>query len=44
MGMWFFIVFAVIHVYLVFYNDYVEARGVISSMSGGWKFQRDEPR
>ncbi|HYW78157.1 MAG TPA: Ni/Fe-hydrogenase, b-type cytochrome subunit [Thermoguttaceae bacterium] len=38
MMMWFFIVFAIIHIYLVFYHDYVEARGVISSMAGGWKF------
>jgi Ni/Fe-hydrogenase 1 B-type cytochrome subunit len=37
-AMWFFIVFAMIHVYLVFYHDYVEGRGVISSMAGGWKF------
>ena len=36
--MWFFILFSVIHVYLVFYHDYVEGRGVISSMAGGWKF------
>jgi Ni/Fe-hydrogenase 1 B-type cytochrome subunit len=38
MTMWFFIVFSMIHVYLVFYHDYVEARGVLSSMAGGWKF------
>jgi Ni/Fe-hydrogenase 1 B-type cytochrome subunit len=36
--MWFFILFSVVHVYLVFYHDYVEGRGVISSMAGGWKF------
>ena len=36
--MWFFVVFAMVHVYLVFYHDYVEGRGVISSMAGGWKF------
>jgi Ni/Fe-hydrogenase 1 B-type cytochrome subunit len=36
--MWVFILFAVIHVYLVFYHDYVERRGVTSSMIGGWKF------
>lgn len=36
--MWFFIVFAMVHVYLVFYHDYVEGRGEISSMGGGWKF------
>jgi Ni/Fe-hydrogenase 1 B-type cytochrome subunit len=38
MMMWFFIVFAMVHVYLVFYHDYVEGRGVTSSMVGGWKF------
>ena len=36
--MWFFIIFSMIHVYLVFYHDYVEGRGTISSMAGGWKF------
>jgi Ni/Fe-hydrogenase 1 B-type cytochrome subunit len=40
MGMWFFIVFTIIHVYLVFYHDYVEGRGTTSSMVGGWKFER----
>lgn len=36
--MWFFVIFSITHVYIVFYHDYVEARGVISSMTGGWKF------
>lgn len=36
--MWFFVIFTMVHVYLVFYHDYVERRGVISSMVGGWKF------
>lgn len=36
--MWFFVIFSMVHVYLVFYHDYVEARGVTSSMIGGWKF------
>jgi Ni/Fe-hydrogenase 1 B-type cytochrome subunit len=40
--MWFFIIFAIIHVYLVFYHDYVERRGVTSSMIGGWKFIEKE--
>lgn len=35
---WGFIVFAMVHIYLTFYHDYVEGRGVISSMIGGWKF------
>lgn len=40
--MWLFIVFTLIHVYLVFYHDYVEGRGEISSMGGGWKFIEEE--
>ena len=38
MAMWFFVVFTIVHVYLVAYHDYVEGRGVTSSMVGGWKF------
>jgi Ni/Fe-hydrogenase 1 B-type cytochrome subunit len=41
-AMWFFIIFVVIHVYLVFYHDYIEGRGEISSMGGGWKFIEEE--
>lgn len=37
-AMWFFIVFAMIHVYLVYYHDTVGTRGVLSSMLSGWKF------
>lgn len=41
--MWFFIIVAIVHDYLVFYHDYVEGRGTTSSMVGGWKFiDRDE--
>ena len=40
--MWFFILFTVVHVYLVFYHDYVEGRGELSSMGGGWKFIEEE--
>ena len=42
--MWFFIVFAIVHVYLVFYHDYIERRGVTSSMIGGWKFIDEEEK
>ncbi|MDJ0847253.1 MAG: Ni/Fe-hydrogenase, b-type cytochrome subunit [Myxococcota bacterium] len=38
--MWFFVVFTIVHVYLVVYHDYVEGTGVTSSMVGGWKFVR----
>ncbi len=44
MFMWVFIIFTMIHVYLVFYHDYVEGRGVLSSMAGGWKFIEKECR
>jgi len=37
-AMWAFIIFTVIHLYLVFYHDYVEGHGVLSSIVGGWKF------
>jgi Ni/Fe-hydrogenase 1 B-type cytochrome subunit len=39
---WFFIIFTLIHIYLVFYHDYVEGRGVMSSMVGGWKFVSED--
>ena len=40
--MWFFILFALIHLYLVVYHDYIERRGVTSSMIGGRKFIEEE--
>jgi Ni/Fe-hydrogenase 1 B-type cytochrome subunit len=40
--MWGFILFSVVHVYLVFYHDYIERRGVTSSMIGGWKFIEED--
>jgi len=39
---WFFILFTVIHVYLVMYHDYVEGTGEVSSMFGGWKFIEED--
>ena len=42
--MWFFVLFALVHIYLVFYHDYVEGRGTTSSMVGGWKFERKKPK
>jgi Ni/Fe-hydrogenase 1 B-type cytochrome subunit len=29
-------------VYLAFYHDYIEGRGTVSSIIGGWKFDRVE--
>lgn len=40
--MWFFILFVIVHVYLVFYHDYIERNGVASSMIGGWKFMDEK--
>ena len=39
---WAFPIFTIIHVYLCFYHDYVEGRGTLSSIVGGWKFERDD--
>ena len=36
--MWAFVLFAIVHIYLVFYHDYIEKNGIASSMIGGWKF------
>jgi Ni/Fe-hydrogenase 1 B-type cytochrome subunit len=36
--MWFFILVAGVHFYLVLYHDYIERHGITSSMIGGWKF------
>lgn len=40
--MWFFIFFSMIHVYLVLYHDWLEGRGEVSSMVGGYKFVRED--
>ena len=36
--MWVIILFSMIHIYLVFFHDYVEGRGETSSIISGWKF------
>lgn len=41
-AMWLFIFFAMVHVYLVFYHDWLEGRGEVSSMFGGYKFVSEE--
>jgi Ni/Fe-hydrogenase 1 B-type cytochrome subunit len=38
--LWFFLLFVIVHVYLSFYHDYIEGRGTVSSIIGGWKFDR----
>lgn len=40
--LWVFVLFIIIHVYLVFYDDYVEGGGEMSAMVSGWKFKRDD--
>ncbi len=40
--MWLFVLFIIIHVYLVFYHDYIERSGIASSIIGGWKFIDEE--
>lgn len=41
-AMWGFILFSLVHVYLVFYHDWLEGRGEVSSMFGGYKFVRED--
>jgi Ni/Fe-hydrogenase 1 B-type cytochrome subunit len=43
LGLWFFVTFVVVHIYLAFYHDYIEGRGTVSSIIGGWKFDRVKP-
>jgi Ni/Fe-hydrogenase 1 B-type cytochrome subunit len=40
--MWFFILFIIVHVYLVFFHDWLEGRGETSAMVSGYKFVRSE--
>jgi len=40
--MWFFVIFSIVHIYLVSYHDYIEERATVSSMIGGWKFIEKE--
>lgn len=37
-AMWVMILFTIVHLYLVFYHDWLEGRGIVSSMFGGYKF------
>jgi len=41
-SMWLFIFFTIVHVYLVLYHDWLEGRGEVSSMFGGYKFVRED--
>jgi len=40
--LWFFVMFMIVHVYLAFYHDYIEGRGTITAIVGGWKFVREK--
>lgn len=39
---WAFVVFTIIHVYLVVFHDVVEGRGETSAIVGGWKFIEED--
>jgi len=41
---WVLLVFTAFHIYLSWYHDYLEGRGTMSSMIGGWKFIEKEVR
>ncbi len=36
--MWVMVVFAIVHIYLVFFTDWIERRAIFSSIVNGWKF------
>ena len=38
--LWFFVTFVIVHIYLSFYHDYIEGRGTVCSIIGGWKFDQ----
>ncbi len=42
--LWFFVWFIIVHIYLAFYHDYIEGRGTVSSIIGGWKFDREKSK
>ncbi len=42
LSMWVFILFSLVHVYLVFFHDWLEGRGEASAMVSGYKFVRAE--
>ena len=37
-ALWLFVLFALVHIYLSIFEDYVDGHGAVSSMIGGWKF------
>ena len=39
---WFFILFTIVHVYIVLYHDYIARRAYISAIIGGWKIVPEE--
>lgn len=39
---WTFILFAIVHIYLVFFHDWLEGRGEVSAMVSGYKFVHAE--
>lgn len=41
-AMWLILIISIIHVYLVFYHEWLEGRGEVSSMFSGYKFIRAE--
>ncbi|MFN7928874.1 MAG: Ni/Fe-hydrogenase, b-type cytochrome subunit [Blastocatellia bacterium] len=42
LAMWVTIVFVIVHLYIVLYHEYVEARGTAASIVSGWKFRRED--
>ena len=42
-GNWLFLLFTIVHVYMVLYTDYVDGHGGLSGIISGWKFMDKRP-
>ena len=40
--MWFFILFSIVHIYIVLYHDYIARHSYISAIIGGWKIIHED--
>ena len=42
LGMWLFLVFAVIHIYMAIRADIMDRESSVSTIMGGWRFWKDD--
>ena len=39
LALWLYVIFLLVHLYVIYYHEKLERRGIISSIFNGWKFQ-----